>query len=84
MGSQIAFGNESGEGVYARAQIEGEIYRHELSLRKIDEERQQLAGGLAKNDFLRRLIVRRRREGWLTIDRTKWRNRGSRSMGALR
>jgi hypothetical protein len=84
MGSQFTFGNESGEKIYTRAQIKGEIDRHELSLRKIDEERQQLAEGLAKNDFLRRLIMRRRREPWLTVDRTKWRNRASRSMGALR
>ena len=83
MGSQFTFGNESGENIYTRAQIMGEICRHELSLRKIDEERQQLAEGLAKNDFLRRLIIRRRREAWLSVDRTKWRNRASRSM-ALR
>jgi hypothetical protein len=84
MGPQFAFGNENGEDVYTRVQIEGEIYRHDLSLRKIDEERLQLAEGLAKNDFLRRLIMRRRREPWLTVDRTKSRNRTSRSMGALR
>ena len=84
MGSQFAFGNENREDIYTRAQIKGEICRHELSLRKIDEERQQLAEGLAKNDFLRRLIIRRRREAWLSVDRTKWRNRASRSMGALR
>jgi hypothetical protein len=84
MGSQFAFGNENGEHIYTRAQLEGEIYQHDLSLRKIDEERLQLAEGLAKNDFLRRLIMRRRREPWLTVDRTKSRNRASRSMGALR
>jgi len=56
----------------------------DLSLRKIDEERLQLAEGLAKNDFLRRLIMRRRREPWLTVDRTKSRNRASRFMGTLR
>ena len=84
MGSQFAFGNENGEHIYTRAQLGGEIYQHDLSLRKIDEERLQLAEGLAKNDFLRRLIMRRRREPWLTADRTKWRNRASRSMGALR
>jgi hypothetical protein len=89
MGSQFAFGNENGEGIYTRAQveraqIEAEICQHDLSLRKIDEEHLQLAEGLAKNDFLRRLIVRRRREPWLTIDRTKSRNRVSRSMGILR
>jgi hypothetical protein len=84
MRPQFAFGNENGEDIYTRAQIEGEIYRHDLSLRKIDKERLQLAEGLAKNDFLRRLIMRRRREPWLTVDRTKSRNRASRSMGALR
>jgi hypothetical protein len=84
MGSQFAFGNENGEDIYTRAQIEGEIYRHDLSLRKIDEERLRLAEGLAKNDFLRRLIMRRRREPWLSVDRTKSRNRASRSMGTLR
>jgi hypothetical protein len=84
MGPQFAFGNENGEDIYTRAQIEGEIYRHDLSLRKIDEERVQLTEGLAKNDFLRRLIMRRRREPWLPVDRTKSRNRASRSMGALR
>jgi hypothetical protein len=84
MGSQFAFGNENGEHIYTRAQLEGEIYQHDLSLRKIDEERLQLAEGLAKNDFLRRLIMRRRRERWLTVDRTKSRNRASRSTGTLR
>ena len=84
MGPQFAFGNENGEDVYTRAQIEGEIYRHDLSLRKIDEEHLQLAEGLAKNDFLRRLIMRRRREPWLAVDRTKSRNRASRSTGTLR
>jgi hypothetical protein len=80
--AQFAFGNE--EDVYTRTQIEGEIHQHDLSLRKIDEKRLLLAVGLAENDSLQRLIVRRRREAWFTIDRTKSRDRAFRLIGGLR
>jgi hypothetical protein len=82
MGSQFSFGNE--EDFFTRAQIEGEIHQHDLSLRKIDETRLQLALGLAENDSLQRLIVRRRRESCFTVDRTKSRNRAFRFIGSLR
>jgi hypothetical protein len=80
--AQFAFGN--GEDFYTRAQIEGEIRQHDLSLRKIDEKRLLLAVGLAENDSLQRLITRRRREACFTVDRTKSRDRAFRLIGSLR
>ena len=80
--AQFAFGNE--EDLCTRAQIEGEIHQHDLSLRKIDEARLQLAVGLAENDSLQRLTMRRRRESCFTVDRTKSRNRAFRLTGGLR
>ena len=80
--AQFAFGNE--EDSYARAQIEGEIHQHDLSLRKIDEERLLLAVGLAENDSLQRLIMRRRHGSCFTVDRTKSRDRAFRLIGGLR
>ena len=80
--AQFAFGNE--EDLCTRAQIEGEIHQHDLSLRKIDEERLLLAVGLAENDSLQRLTMRRRRESCFTVDRTKSRNRAFRLTGGLR
>ena len=80
--AQFAFGNE--EDFYARAQIEGQIHQHDLSLRKIDEERLLLAVGLAENDSLQRLIMRRRHESRFTVDRTKSRDRAFRLIGSLR
>ena len=82
MGSRLASGNE--EEFYNRARIEVEIHRHDLSLRKINAERMQLAEGLAENDFLHRLIMRRRRELCSTVDRAKARNRTFGTMGGLR
>jgi hypothetical protein len=75
MGSQFAFGNEDEKGFYTRAQIEAEILRRDLSLRKINEEHLQLAEGLTKNEFLQRLIMRRCRESCLRVDRTRSRKR---------
>jgi hypothetical protein len=71
MGSQFAFGAENGRGFYTRAQIEAEIQQRDLSLRRINEERLQLAEGLTKNEFLQRLIMRRCRESCLRVDRTR-------------
>jgi hypothetical protein len=82
MGSQFSFGNE--EEFFTLAQIEGEIHQHDLSLRKIDEARLQLAVGLAENDSLQRLIVRRRRESCFAVDRTKSRHRALRFIVSLR
>jgi hypothetical protein len=60
---------------YIRAQIEGEIHQHNLSLREIDEKRLLLAAGLVKNDLLQRLVMRRRRKSCFAVNRTKSRNR---------
>ena len=80
--AHLACGNA--EDFCTRAQIEGEIHQHNLSLRKIDEERLLLAVGLAGNDSLQRLIMRRRRESCFTLNRTKSRNRAFRLIEALR
>jgi hypothetical protein len=71
MGTQFAFGNDNERGFYTRAQIEAEIHQRDLSLRKINEERLQLAEGLTKNEFLQRLITRRCRESCLRVDRIR-------------
>jgi len=83
MGLQLAFSDE--ELFYTRAQIADEIHQHDLSLREIDEKRLQLAAGLAENDSLQQLIMRRHRESCLRVVRTtKSRSRASRLIRGLR
>jgi hypothetical protein len=82
MSSQFTFINE--DDFCTRARIEGEIHAHDVSLRKINDRRLQLAVRCAENNTLRRMIERRHRELCLRVDRVSSTKRASRGVAGLR
>jgi hypothetical protein len=71
MGLHLAYGNQD----HRRARIEGEIQQRTSSLRKIGQDRIDLAARLAANRTLQRMIALRFKQSGLMADRSESRNR---------